>query len=212
MESFLGMATERLATKRLPSTLKHCCPYAKTVMLPSWSDQIRSIRLSNKPLSSPGRDLKTVNSLPTKVLFAGGEFDGERFFYDNDADPFFPVETGDEFANPVTFPDKDGRRILISWLLSTKMSGSATFSAPRELLYDLSDKLVMLPVHELRDRCVNESRFVSYDDGRLNIRFEGRTLFSKAYAVRPEMKVLEDVGTVEVFINGGRENISMFIC
>ena len=156
--------------------------------------------------------IQSEKHLPTKVLFAGGEFDGERFIFDDEFDPFFPVETGDEFLNPITFSDKDGRRILISWLFSTRMSGSAAFSAPREIFYDLSDRLVMLPFHELRDFCVKESRFVSYEEGRLNIRFEGRTLFSKAYAQEPEMTVLEDVGMVELFVNGGRENISMFIC
>jgi len=156
--------------------------------------------------------IQSEKHMPTKVLFAGGEFDGSRFIFDDEFDQFFPVDTGDEFLNPVTFSDKEGRRILISWLFSTKMSGSAAFSCPREIFYDLSDRLVMLPVHELRDCCVNESRFVSYDDGRLSVRFEGRTLFSKAYASLPELTVLEDVGMVELFVDGGHENVSMFIC
>lgn len=156
--------------------------------------------------------IQSEKHMPTKVLFAGGGFDGKRFVFDDEEDPFFPVDTSDEFLNPVTFEENDGRRILMSWLFSTKMSGSAAFSCPRELFFDLSDRLVMMPVHEVRDFCINESRFVSYDDGRLNIRFEGRTLFSKAYASLPEVTVLEDVGMVELFINGGRENISMFIC
>ena len=156
--------------------------------------------------------IQSEKHMPTKVLFAGGGFDGKRFVFDDEEEPFFPVDTSDEFLNPVTFEENDGRRILMSWLFSTKMSGSAAFSCPRELFFDLSDRLVMMPVHEVRDFCINESRFVSYDDGRLNIRFEGRTLFSKAYASLPEVTVLEDVGMVELFINGGRENISMFIC
>jgi beta-fructofuranosidase len=112
----------------------------------------------------------------------------------------------------VTFSDRDGRRILISWLYSTKMAGSSVLSSPRELFFDLADRLVMRPCEALRDFTVTDSRFVSYDEGRLNVRFEGRTLFSKAYAVEPEYSVLEDVGTVELFVDGGRENISMFIC
>jgi beta-fructofuranosidase len=156
--------------------------------------------------------IQSEKHVPTKVLFAGGEFDGRRFIFDDETEPFSPVDTSDEFLNPVTFEDSDGRRILISWLFSTKMSGSSAFSCPRELFYDLSDRLVMMPVHEQRDFCINESRFVSYDDGRLNIRFEGKTLFSKAYACLPDITVLEDVGMVELFIDGGRENISMFIC
>ena len=42
--------------------------------------------------------------------------------------------------------------------------------------------------------------------------FEGRTLFDKAYRECPEIKVLEDVGTVEVFLDGGRETVTRFIC
>lgn len=156
--------------------------------------------------------IQSEKHMPTKVLFAGGEFDGERFIFDDEFDPFFPVDTSDEFLNPVTFEDRDGKRVLISWMYSPRMSGSAAFSTPREIFYDLADRLVMFPVNELRDCCIKDSRFVSYDDGRLNVRFEGRTLFSKAYAAEPEYVVLEDVGTVELFIDGGRENISMFIC
>lgn len=156
--------------------------------------------------------IQSEKHVPTKVLFAGGEFDGERFIFDDEFDPFFPVDTSDEFLNPLTFTDHEGRRVLISWLYSTKMSGSAVFSAPREIFFDLSDRLVMLPIHELRNCLVKESRFVSYDDGRLNVRFEGKTLFSKAYAYQPELCVLEDVGMVELFIDGGHENISMIIC
>ena len=44
------------------------------------------------------------------------------------------------------------------------------------------------------------------------MQFEGRTLFDKAYRECPEISVIEDVGTVEVYLNGGKEIISMFIC
>ena len=156
--------------------------------------------------------IQSEKHLPTRVLFASGEFDGKLFVFDDEFDPFFPIETGSDFFSPVTFSDRDGRRILISWLYSTKMAGSSVLSSPRELFFDLADRLVMRPCEVLRDFTVTDSRFVSYDEGRLNVRFEGRTLFSKAYAVEPEYSVLEDVGTVELFVDGGRENISMFIC
>ena len=42
--------------------------------------------------------------------------------------------------------------------------------------------------------------------------FEGRTLFDKAYRECPDIGVIEDVGTVEVFIDGGRETITLFVC
>jgi len=156
--------------------------------------------------------IQSEKHLPTKVLFASGEFDGKRFIFDDEFDPFFPIETGSDFYNPVTFEDRDGRRILISWLYSTKLAGSSVLSAPRELYFDLADRLVMQPAEVLRDFAITDSRFVMYEEGRLCVRFEGKTLFSKAYASEPEYSVLEDVGTVELFIDGGHENISMFIC
>ena len=62
------------------------------------------------------------------------------------------------------------------------------------------------------NRLIKESRFVTYASGRLRVFFEGRTLFDKAYKECPDTRVLEDVGTVEVFLDGGRENITLFIC
>ena len=72
--------------------------------------------------------------------------------------------------------------------------------------------MCLLPVKELKNRLIKESRFVSYASGRLRVQFEGRTLFDKAYRECPEIRVLEDVGTVEVFLDGGKEMISMFVC
>ena len=69
-----------------------------------------------------------------------------------------------------------------------------------------------MPYGGLKSRQIRESRFVSYGSGRLRVQFEGRTLFDKAYRECPEISVIEDVGTVEVFLDGGRENISLYIC
>ena len=155
--------------------------------------------------------LQGQRHVPTRVLLATGEFDGERFFFENDRDPFFPLETGTEYYNPVPATDKDGRSIVISWLYSTKLT-TGTLSVPREIFLDFNGKLSMMPIRDLMSALKTESRFVDYDKGTLRISIEGRTLYTKQYRSEPDVGVIEDTETVELFIEGGTENISMLIC
>jgi len=155
--------------------------------------------------------IQSERHLPTKVLFATGDFDGTRFEFDDDKEPFRPVDIGTDFLNPVTCEDEEGRRILMAWMFSMKMNSSAV-SVPSELFISRKGEVCLLPYGELKSRQIKESRFVSYGAGRLRVQFEGRTLFDKAYRECPEIGVIEDVGTVEVFVDGGRELISLFIC
>lgn len=155
--------------------------------------------------------IQSEKHLPVKVLFATGDFDGDRFIFDDAEAPFKPVDTGDDFYNPVTMEDVEGRVVLMAWLFSMRMNSSA-ISCPREMTFSRKGEVCLIPYGELRNRQLSESRFVSYASGRLRVFFEGRTLFDKAYRECPDIKVLEDVGTVEVFLDGGRENISVFIC
>ena len=155
--------------------------------------------------------IQSEKHYPTKVLFATGEFDGENFVFDDKDDPFKSVDTGNDFYNPVTLSNEDGTVVLMAWLFSMKMNSSA-ICCPREIAISRKGELCMLPYGELRRRTVKESRFVAYASGRLSVFFEGRKLFDKAYRECPEISVLEDVGTVEVFLDGGRETISVFIC
>ena len=155
--------------------------------------------------------IQSEKHLPTKVLFATGIYDGERFVFDDIKEPFKAVELGSDFYNPVTYVHEDGRVILMGWLFSMKMNSRA-ISCPREISVSRKGEVCLQPAGELRRRIVKESRFVSYASGRLRVQFEGRTLFDRAYRESPEVSVLEDVGTVEVFLDGGKENISVFIC
>jgi len=147
-------------------------------------------------------------AMPHKVLFATGDFDGEKFKRDSD---FFPIETGPNFLSPVSCEGPDGERIVIGWLYD-HLNNRAIYAAPRELFLDLKDNLCSMPAGELKDYMVSESRFVEYDHGMLTVKFEGRTLYSKPMATEPDISVLEDIGTVEIFLNGGRESVSLFIC
>lgn len=79
-------------------------------------------------------------------------------------------------------------------------------------MFDYKGHLVMLPAEEVEFIAKKMSPFVEYEAGRLNIRFENKTLMSVPYASEPEIRVLEDVGTLEIFINGGREVLSLYIC
>lgn len=155
--------------------------------------------------------IQSERHLPTKVLFAVGDYDGNRFVFDDEKEPFKPVDIGNDFLYPITSEDEEGRKILMAWMFSPKMNSSA-ISIPREICISRNGEVCLLPYGELARRVVKESRFVSYGAGRLRVIFEGRTLFDKAYRECPEIRVLEDVGTVEVFVDGGRENITLFIC
>ena len=149
--------------------------------------------------------------VPTKVLFATGRYDGDKFYFDDEKEPFRPVDTGYDFLNPVTCEDNEGRIVLMAWLFSMKMNSSA-ISIPREISISREGGVRLTPYGELRNRLVKESSFVSYHSGRLRVQFEGHTLFDKACRECPDIAVIEDVGTVEVFLDGGREVISMFVC
>lgn len=168
--------------------------------------------------------LQSERHLPSRILFATGYFDGTKMRFDSEpecsrngagscSDPDYKViETGEEFLKPVSFEDSLGRRLITGWLYSSRLGGSSAMACFRELSFDLDNLLIMLPADEIIGFGVDESRFVSYSDGRLRVSYEGRTIFSKAFAYEPQLTVLEDVGTVEIFINGGHEVISLFVC
>ncbi len=155
--------------------------------------------------------IQSERHLPTKVLFASGDYDGKSFTFDDEKENFKPVDLGSDFLNPVVGEDEEGRPLLIAWMFSMKMN-EAAISSPREITVSRKNEVCLIPYGEFSRRTIKESRFVSYGSGRLSVRFEGRTLFDKAYRECPEIRVLEDVGTVEVFLDGGRENISLFVC
>jgi beta-fructofuranosidase len=155
--------------------------------------------------------IQSEKHVPTKVLFATGDYDGDKFVFDDADDPFKSVDSGDDFFNPVTAEDENGAVVLMAWMFSMKMNSSA-ISCPREITVSRKGEVCLIPYGELRRRQVKESSFVSYASGRLRVMFEGRTLFDKAYKECPDLGVLEDVGTVEVFLEGGLETITLFVC
>lgn len=160
----------------------------------------------------------SIRSLPHRVCFATGDFDGERFIFDNEEEPFFPIETGPDFYAPQTFEAPDGRRIVIAWMYNWSRNTGAgrsqvgAFTIPRQLEFNMKDQLVMFPVEEACGLLKDESRFVTAENGRLKVIFEGKTIIDRPYRDEPDIMVLEDVGVVELFLNGGTETITTYIC
>lgn len=170
------------------------------------------IRLENRFILM----FSSIKALPHRVNFAVCDFDGKRLYLDED--PFFPLETGPDFYAPQAFEAPDGRIIVIGWMYNwsrTVPMGKThvgAFTIPRALSFDKSGRLTMNPIKEIRPYVKDESRFVTYNDGLLRIAFEGRTVLRKQLACEPSMKILEDDGVVEVFLNGGTDVITTYIC
>lgn len=163
----------------------------------------------------------STKALPHRVCFGTGDFDGEKFTFDKDEkgeDKIFPIEIGPDFYAPQTFEDPEGRRILIAWMYNWNRSArpgqeqAGAFTIPRQLEFDLNDNLTMFPVEEACGYLKDESPFVEYANGRLRITYERQLIWDKAYAEEPQFTVLEDVGVVELFIDGGKETVTTYIC
>ena len=152
--------------------------------------------------------VQTARAMPHRILYRTGDFDGYKFTPDSD---FFAIETGSAVESARTCLTPDGRRIQTAWMYDNR-NNTACFTAPRQISFDLKGNLTLTPAEEVEFLAKKESTFVEYEKGRLNIRFENKTLRSIPYAYEPEIRVLEDVGIVEVFINGGREVLSLYVC
>lgn len=157
----------------------------------------------------------SIKGKPSHVLFMTGDFDGKTFKPESDS---FPVEIGPDFYAPQTFEDKDKRRILIGWMYNwqKRPNSGAThvgaFTIPRELSFDNEGRLTMNAIREVSDKLKSESVFVKYDRGRFEVSYKGTKFFDKAYKEEPLVRVLEDVGVVEIFINGGIETVTAYVC
>lgn len=156
-----------------------------------------------------------ISGVPSHVCFELGSFDGEEFVIEGDS---FPIEVGPDLYAPQVFESIDGRAILIAWMYNWQKrprEGAqhvGAFTIPRELWINHEQRLIMKPIREIRSRIKSESSFVKYDRGRLEISFQGTRFWDKAYKEEPQLEILEDVGVVEVFINGGEETATVYVC
>lgn len=160
----------------------------------------------------------TVKALPHHVNFAVGKFDGRNFIADEiKGEKYFAIETGPDFYAPQSFSTVDGRRVVMAWMFNwSRMTGEGrdavgACTIPREACFDSQGRLTLLPIKEICSSAKKESTFVSYDDGLLSIRFNNHTILQRPYAYEPNLLTVEDVGVVEVFINGGTENITAYL-
>ena len=152
--------------------------------------------------------IQTARAMPHKILYATGDFDGYKFTFDSE---FFAIETGSAVEYQRSCLTPDGRRIQTAWMYDNR-NNTACFTAPRQISFDIKGRLTLTPAEEMDLLVKKASSFIEYEAGRLNISFENKILRSIPYAHEPEIRVLEDVGTLEVFINGGREVLSLYIC
>ncbi|MCQ2482505.1 MAG: hypothetical protein MJ153_03360 [Clostridia bacterium] len=156
-----------------------------------------------------------IKARPYRVCFRTCDFDGVHL--NNLSEPF-ALESGPDFYAPQTFEAPDKRRILIAWMYNWQRSPSCAathigaFTIPREMKLNSESKLTMRPISEIMKKIKSESVFVKYDRGRLEIGYKGIKVFDKAYKDEPTIEVLEDIGVVEVFINGGEEVVTSYVC
>ena len=148
--------------------------------------------------------------LPSRIICALGAFDGSQFTLEND---WFAIESGPDLYNTYVLSEQE-RNIALGWYYDRKTtSGNAKglLTCAREVSLNPSGDLRVIPAKELYDNYLvrKESDFVSYDNGRLRVVFEKRTVFDKAYASLPSIETVEDVGTLEVFLKGGTDNITI---
>ncbi|SCW31461.1 beta-fructofuranosidase [Ruminococcaceae bacterium YRB3002] len=155
----------------------------------------------------------SARQLPSRNICAMGKFDGNVFEMDGE---YMSVESGPDLYNPYVLSEGK-RNIMIGWFYDRKATSGASkgmLTCAREVLLNKAGDLVIVPAAELFDNrmITAESSFVSYDNGRLRIMFEKKTVFDKPYRSVPDVITVEDVGTVETFINGGSENITITVC
>lgn len=162
----------------------------------------------------------SIKAMPNRVIWAVGDFDGEKFTPDTEDPnwPYFVVETGPDFYAPQVLDHPDGRKIVIAWMYNWNRREDkgqiqvGAFTFPRQVSFDKAGRLTLLPIDEGLHLLKKESDFVVYESGRLRVQIDGRTILDRPYAHEPDVLTLEDVGCVELFINGGIENITTYIC
>ena len=151
--------------------------------------------------------------LPSRNICATGDFDGSHFEVTGD---FFSIESGPDLYNSYVLSE-ESRNIMLGWFFdrrSTSGTAKGILTCAREVMLNKAGELCIKPARELYDSFLvsSDSDFVSYDNGRLRVVCEKKTVFDKAYRALPDVDVVADVGTVEAFINGGVDNITIIVC
>ena len=155
------------------------------------------------------------------VEFLVGKFDGERFVPDSAQQP----EMGPQFYAAQTFLAEDGRRILISWFydwIREPLEGSASAGAltiPREVRLDASGHLCLYPVESARplleslplDHFLCKKAGVQLSASPTSVQLISDTATPQFYRGTVEkVEFLADSKAVEVFINNGLHNYSIW--
>lgn len=155
------------------------------------------------------------------VQFLIGNFDGERFTPHSTLLP----ERGPQFYASQTFLSEDGKRILISWFydwMREPIEGSTSAGAltiPREVYLDERGHLCLYPVDSAKalleplplDNSAHKKAGVQISASPDSVKIISRHATPQLYEGKVEkVEVLADVKAVEVFINNGKQNYSVW--
>lgn len=155
------------------------------------------------------------------VQFLIGDYDGERFVPNSAQLP----EMGPQFYASQTFLSEDNRRILISWFydwIRQPVPGSPSAGAltiPREVSFDEAGNLCLYPVDSAKpflevlplDSSVHKKAGVQLIASPDSVQMISDYASSQCYrGPVKKVEILTDAKAVEVFINNGRHNYSIW--
>ncbi len=149
--------------------------------------------------------------VPTEAtVVLTGTFDGKQFT----AQAEYRPEIGPEFYAPQTFLAPDGRRIAIGWMyhwgrpLDQGAESAGALSLPREV--KLCDgKIRFAPVKEAAALLTDQDPEV--EQTAEGLRFLCQTEGPLGYTGKvDQIQILRDTKSLEVFINGGEKNFSVW--
>ena len=152
-----------------------------------------------------------INEIERASIFVVGDFvDGKLVNY-----TISRPEWGRDFYAPQTFTDGK-RRIMIGWMFNWERSVpegcpfAGALTIPRELRL-VDDHVYNFPVEEASVLLKQESDYVRQEkNGLILMDRMGNALRREI----PELKtvdILEDIKSVEVFVNGGEQSFSWWI-
>lgn len=152
-----------------------------------------------------------MNRVFHSTQFVWGKFQDGKFLPQKE----WKREAGPDFYAPQTFLAPDGRRILIGWMYSwrRKVPQDATYagalSLPRELKWEQGE-LVCTPIREAKALLTGEDPLVQRTPQGFTIDCNWETPIAYEGEIN-QLEILRDTASLEVFVNGGRENFSTWI-
>ena len=144
------------------------------------------------------------------VIVLTGRFDGKKFT----PEAVYKPEAGPQFYAPQTFLAPDGRRIAIGWMynwgrpLDKGAQSAGALSLAREIKLEKGG-IRFAPVREAAPLLQKEDPYVKITQDTVEITCQ--TEMPLCYRGRiGQIEILRDTKSIEVFINGGEKNFSVW--